>query len=82
LWLTPPFGVPDDFAPLRLADGRTIFFWSLVPLYGDEMEIKLRGGSSRLQAYLDKQRLTPDDLCIVDPERPRKRKRDLWRFRL
>jgi hypothetical protein len=46
--LLQPMLVPDDFLTLETADKKAIHFFSLVPLYRDEMEFKLKKGLDSL----------------------------------
>ena len=45
--LEPPLSLPEQFAILDAPDGRHISFFVLLPLYREEMEFKLRAGSTR-----------------------------------
>ncbi len=46
--LAPPIGVPDEFIELTINEDKEIHFFSLVPLYEEEMSLKLREGSDEL----------------------------------
>jgi hypothetical protein len=51
--VTEPIGVPTEFARLTLQDGRSINFLSVIPLYREEMDLKLSKGSDALYERLD-----------------------------
>lgn len=50
---------------LRIDDSKEITFFSVVPLYTDEMDLKLRKGSDELLDRFDESEMTD----IVDPAR-------------
>jgi hypothetical protein len=49
----PSVTVPDAFHKLRIDDDKEITFFSVVPLYDDEMNLKLREGSDKLLDSFD-----------------------------
>lgn len=49
--ILPPITVPDDFLELEINEEKTIHFFSMVPLYPEEMDFKLKKGT---EALLDK----------------------------
>lgn len=57
--------VPNDFHRLRINESKEITFFSVVPLYEDEMNLKLRAGSDELLDRFDKMRVND----IVDLSR-------------
>jgi hypothetical protein len=63
--ILPSVTVPDDFHRLRINERKEITFFSVVPLYDEEMNLKLRAGSDELLDRFD--RLDISD--IVDPLR-------------
>lgn len=63
--LFPPLMVPEEFHELKIDEEKTIHFFSLVPLYEEEMKLKLKKGAERLMDNLDKF----DIGDIVDPIR-------------
>jgi predicted Zn finger-like uncharacterized protein len=65
-WLTlGPIWFDDEFATLNLPDGRQINFLAIVPIYAEEMQLKLEGG---LEALVDK--LSELDLMdLMNPSR-------------
>jgi predicted Zn finger-like uncharacterized protein len=52
MMVAPALGVPDEFHELELPDGRTVHMLSIIPLYKEEMDFKLRKGSDALGARL------------------------------
>jgi hypothetical protein len=65
--LGPPISVPMDFASLQPPDSPAIYFFSVLPLYQDEMNFKIKNGGKPLLANLFKQGVVAD---IVNPVRP------------
>lgn len=61
----PSVTVPDEFHTLRIDEHKEITFFSVVPLYADEMELKLREGSDKLLEKFDGNEMTD----VVDPVR-------------
>ncbi|AWH55281.1 hypothetical protein C1924_19815 [Stenotrophomonas sp. ESTM1D_MKCIP4_1] len=49
----PPVSAPDDFATLQLDDGITVEFMSIVPLYPEEMDLKLKKDAETLLGRFD-----------------------------
>jgi hypothetical protein len=64
LLLTPVLA-PEAFGQLDL-DGKVIHFYSLVPLYREEMELKLAEGTDALLKRFDEQGVSE----LLDPTRP------------
>jgi hypothetical protein len=64
--LLPHVGVDDGFSELRLVDGVAIEFLCVVPLYLEELQLKMRAGIPELLARLDRFGITE----IVAPRRP------------
>jgi len=54
----PPLLAPEGFSELKISDEKTIRFCSLVPLYREEMEFKLKRGFDSLVELLDKNKVT------------------------
>ncbi|RJX40467.1 suppressor of fused domain protein [Paenibacillus pinisoli] len=46
--LLPPLQVHEDFLTLDMGDGREINFYAIVPLYSEELDLKLKQGSDPL----------------------------------
>jgi hypothetical protein len=63
--LLPALGVPAGFNQLRISDEKVVHFLAVVPLYEEEMALKMRDGTSVLIERLGKQRVTD----VVDPQR-------------
>ncbi|MFC3153270.1 suppressor of fused domain protein [Litoribrevibacter euphylliae] len=51
--LLPPLYVPDEFTRLHISQDKIIEFFSIVPLYSEEMNLKLAKGSDALLDKLD-----------------------------
>jgi hypothetical protein len=49
--LLPSITVPDEFHTLQINEDKNIHFYSIIPLYGEEMDFKLSSGTN---ALLDK----------------------------
>ena len=52
--VSPPFGLPDEFSHLQTQQGVIIHFYHLIPLYREEMDLKLRKGSQALEKLFQK----------------------------
>lgn len=63
--IVAPLAVPKDFPELGLSDGRTVRFLGVLPLYEDEMSLKLQKGTDALLDLFDAHGLTD----VVDPNR-------------
>jgi hypothetical protein len=63
--ILPSVTVPDDFHRLRIDESKEIAFFSVVPLYDEEMNLKLRAGSDELLDRFDRMHVND----IVDPMR-------------
>jgi hypothetical protein len=55
--VSSPYGLPSDFHQLMIGGGDPISFYVLVPLYREEIEMKLKKGAELLQAKLEKHRI-------------------------
>lgn len=64
--LLPPLSLGEAFMTMDRPDGQKTFFWTIVPLYAEELELKLARGTDALMDALD--RAGVDD--IVRQERP------------
>lgn len=53
----PSVSVPEEFNKLSISADKEIFFYSVVPLYEDEMNLKLRKGTDELLSLFDKKNL-------------------------
>jgi len=71
LILLNPMRIPKDFHQLKVDDAKTIHFFSLVPLYKEEMEEKLKNGAEvieqRLMASGYSEVLKPNRKNVVAP---------------
>ena len=65
-FLLPPLELPEKFARLRLEDGEILNFWAIVPVYADELAVKV---NQKMPALLQamSQKGVGD---IIDPTRP------------
>ena len=52
--LLPSINVPEDFYALKIDDEKIIEFYSVIPLYEEEMNLKLQKGSDELLDKFDK----------------------------
>lgn len=62
--ILPSINVPDDFYRLTVDEGKTIEFFSIVPLYEEEMSLKLSKGSEVLLDKFVKYEL--NDIIVAD----------------
>ena len=46
--LHPPVWYPEEFFTLEVEPGRTVHFWSVIPIYREEMDLVLRDGPDAL----------------------------------
>jgi len=71
--LGPVISLPQEFARVRTSDFGSIYFFSVLPLFKDEMDFKIKNGGESLLAHLFKQGVVD----LVDPARksvlPKKR---------
>ena len=76
-WIAPPVLTPDGFGELTMADGRVVHFYAFVPIYEDEMKLKLDRGDDALIEAMDEHGGTE----LLDPRRPSvaPRRRGLFR---
>lgn len=72
-----PVTTPEDFATLELDDGKTISFMSLVPLYPEEMDLKLRKGAEALLDRFDAKKIQD----VIEPGRTNVAKKRFGLFR-
>jgi len=63
--LLPPQHVPQAFRELRIDGKKTIRFLAVVPLYEEEMALKMRDGTAALLKLLGKHRVTD----VIEPAR-------------
>jgi len=75
----PPYWVDTEFFTMTTSSGNTIAFYQIVPLYAEEMQLKLDKGSDELERLFEKHNIS----FIIDPNRKNvalKRKNSLSRF--
>jgi hypothetical protein len=65
--LLPPVSLGDGFMRMRRGDGSITYFWTILPLYSEELALKLEKGTDALMDALDAAGV--DD--IVRQARPR-----------
>jgi Suppressor of fused protein (SUFU) len=63
--LVPPLSLPEEFETLQGPGGREITFMAAVPLYQEELELKLRAGSAVLLDAMERHGITD----VIDPHR-------------
>lgn len=61
----PPVTPPEDFAELALEDGKVISFMTIIPLYPEEMELKLKKGAEALLDRFDAKNIQD----VIEPGR-------------
>ncbi|HIE4564155.1 TPA: suppressor of fused domain protein [Stenotrophomonas maltophilia] len=61
----PPVTPPEDFAALALEDGKVISFMTIIPLYPEEMELKLKKGAEALLDRFDAKNIQD----VIEPGR-------------
>jgi hypothetical protein len=70
----PPMGASVDFAMLNVNPDKTIFFYQLMPIYAEEMDLKLRKGVDALMKRFDQDKVG----VVVNPSRPNVGGRKKW----
>ena len=63
--LVPPVRVPSEFYELQLSDDRLINFYAVVPVYADELQLKLTQGTHALLDRFDETGVSE----LLDPTR-------------
>jgi hypothetical protein len=63
--LLSPIGVPDAFQRLRVSEGKEVAFYSVVPLYREEIELAVRAGTDELLNRFSSKRISD----VIDPVR-------------
>ena len=61
----PPVTTPEAFAELELADGKVISFMTIIPLYPEEMDLKLKKGAEALIDRFDAKNIQD----VIEPGR-------------
>lgn len=64
--MQPSYMFSDEFVQLKINDDKTIFFLSVIPLYSDEMDFKLKHGADPLLTRLAEHQVNE----VLDPGRP------------
>jgi hypothetical protein len=72
--LSPPYWLPRDFFELTTKSGETITFYALIPLFAEEMKLKLEKGFDELEARFEKQ----DINFVIDAKRPNVARKKGW----
>lgn len=72
--LLSPVRAEEGFGSLRIDDEKTIHFFSIIPLYKEEMELKLAKGTEALLEGFDKRGVTE----LLDPKRANVVKKKGW----
>ena len=62
--ILPPINAPSDFSSLEISKDKTIEFYSVVPLYNEEMNLKLNQGAEVLLDNFDKYKI--NDLISIN----------------
>lgn len=63
--LVPPYWLPPEFFQLPINDDDQICFYNLVPLYSEELDLKLKKGADALEALFEKHEIGH----VVDKDR-------------
>jgi len=72
--LSAPFWLPGEFFGLKTQSGDVITFYTLVPLYAEEMDLKLKKGADELEKRFDER----DIGFILDTRRKNVAKKKSW----
>lgn len=75
--LSPPYWLPREFFQLRTKSGETISFYDMIPLYAEEMDLKLKEGADKLEERLEKKNVG----FVLDPGRPNVAAKKGWFWR-
>ncbi|HEX9997688.1 MAG TPA: suppressor of fused domain protein [Abditibacterium sp.] len=65
-FLLPPMELPEKFARLRLSDNEILNFWTIVPIYRDELAVKVNQKAPSLIEKLSSRGVSD----IINPTRP------------
>lgn len=74
IFVLPPFGLPSEFFQLQTRQGVNILFYLLIPIYREEMDLKLRKGAQALEKLLQKH----DIDFVFDLQRKNVAKKRSW----
>jgi hypothetical protein len=72
--LSPPYWLPRDFFELTTKSVETITFYALIPLFAEEMKLKLEKGSDELEARFEKRNIN----FVIDANRPNVARKKGW----
>lgn len=64
--LSAQYPLPDEFFQMKTKSGETVSFYQLVPLYPEEMALKLKKGAAEVQERFEQQRIG----FVLDSTRP------------
>jgi hypothetical protein len=74
--IIPPLALPPGFHVCRLDEEKTVYFYSVIPVYLEEMDFKLEKGVDELVSRFRKHGVTD----LVEPGRRNVAKRRFWPF--
>jgi hypothetical protein len=74
--LAPPMTVSTEFWKLPISPEKTIHFFSILPIFADEMNLKLKSGAEELVARFEKAKVTE----IIDVKRRSVLAKPWWRI--
>lgn len=74
--LAPPVTLSQKFLSLECSDEKTVHFFSVIPLYQEEMDLKLKKGMDTLFELFDKNKISE----VVDVNRKNVAKKSWWPF--
>ena len=72
--LLPSVTLPMEFHRFERSDGTVVRFWSLYPLYAEEMNLKLRKGAEAVLDHFEKAGITD----VIDRNRPNVAAKKKW----
>jgi len=74
--ILPPVSSANDFASLEINENKVIEFYSVVPLYNEEMNFKLNKGAEALLEKFNKYKM--NDLIVPDRKNVAKKRFGLF----
>ncbi len=74
--LAPPIKVPKDFITLQCNPDKVVHFFSVIPLYQEEMDLKLKRGMDPLFELFDRYNVSE----VIDIRRKNVAKKKWWPF--
>lgn len=66
MYITYPLHFETDFVKLKISPKKTVWFYSVIPLYTKEWKFKLDKGSDALEELFDKNKVSE----LLNPKRP------------